>query len=81
MTRYAAPIDDVRFALNEVLGADALFQRLPGLESATPDIVDAVLEEAAKFAEQVLAPINHSGDASGRLAGRTTSSRNANSRP
>ncbi|MFA7321218.1 MAG: acyl-CoA dehydrogenase N-terminal domain-containing protein, partial [Dokdonella sp.] len=58
MTQYKAPIQDIRFALNDVLGAAALFQRLPGFESATPDIVDAVLDEAARFAEQVLAPLN-----------------------
>ena len=65
MTHYTAPLKDIRFALNEVLGAEALFQRLPGFESATPDIVDAVLDEAARFAEQVLAPINSSADQEG----------------
>ncbi|TXI75484.1 MAG: acyl-CoA dehydrogenase, partial [Dokdonella sp.] len=65
MTQYNAPLADIRFALNDVLGAASLFQRLPNFESATPDIVDAVLEEAAKFAEQVLAPINASADLEG----------------
>ena len=74
MTRYTAPLTDIRFALFDVLGANALFQRLPGLESATPDIVDAVLEEAAKFAEQVLAPINHSGDQEGCVLDKATAS-------
>ncbi len=74
MTRYAAPLKDVRFALYDVLGAEALFQRLPGFESATPDIVDAVLEEAAKFAEQVLAPINHSGDQEGCVLDKASAS-------
>jgi len=74
MTRYAAPLSDIRFALNEVLGADVLFQRLPGFEAATPDIVDAVLEEAAKFAELVLAPINHSGDQEGCTLDKATAS-------
>jgi len=65
MTRYAAPLTDIRFALYDVLGAEALFQRLPGFEAATPDLLDAVLDEAAKFTELVLAPINHSGDQEG----------------
>lgn len=65
MNRYAAPLADLRFALYDVLGADALYARLPGCEAATRDVIDAVLEEAAKFAEQVLAPINQSGDAEG----------------
>ena len=65
MTQYNAPLKDIRFALQDVLGASSLFERLPGFESATPDILDAVLEEAAKFAEQVLAPINFSGDQEG----------------
>jgi alkylation response protein AidB-like acyl-CoA dehydrogenase len=74
MTQYSAPIKDMRFALNEVLGAEALFQRLPGFESATPDIVDAVLEEAAKFAEQVLAPLNWSADQEGCTLDKATAS-------
>ncbi len=65
MTVYAAPLADIRFALYDVLGAEALYQRLPGFEAAGRDIVDAVLEEAARFTEQVLAPINQSGDQEG----------------
>lgn len=74
MTRYNAPLADIRFVLHDLLGTEALFQRLPGFESATPDIVDAVLEEAAKFAEQVLAPINQSGDAEGCVLDKSTAS-------
>ncbi len=74
MTQYKAPIQDIRFALNDVLGAEALFQRLPGFESATSDIVDAVLEEAAKFAEQVLAPLNASADQEGCTLDKATAS-------
>ena len=74
MTQYKAPIQDIRFALNDVLGAEALFQRLPGFESATPDIVDAVLEEAARFAEQVLAPLNASADQEGCTLDKATAS-------
>ncbi|MBZ0221718.1 MAG: acyl-CoA dehydrogenase C-terminal domain-containing protein [Dokdonella sp.] len=65
MNRYTAPLTDLRFALHDVLGVDALYARLPGCEAATSDVIDAVLEEAGKFTEQVLAPINHSGDSEG----------------
>ncbi len=64
MSNYTAPIRDMRFVLNELAGLSAINQ-LPGLEDATEDIVDAVVEEAAKFARDVLAPTNHSGDIAG----------------
>jgi 3-(methylsulfanyl)propanoyl-CoA dehydrogenase len=63
--RYAAPLADMRFALYDVLDVESLFKRLPGFEPATRDVVDAVLAEAAKFTEQVLAPLNQSGDQQG----------------
>ncbi len=65
MSRYSAPLADIRFALYDVLGADKLFARLPGTESASRDVIDAVLDEAAKFSETVLAPLNHSADQQG----------------
>src|SRR3546814_14288061 len=61
MSTYHAPLQDIRFALHDVLGAEALFARL-GLTEATRDIVDAVLEESARFTETVLAPLNRVGD-------------------
>ncbi|GAA0723430.1 acyl-CoA dehydrogenase C-terminal domain-containing protein [Dokdonella soli] len=65
MSRYSAPLADLRFALFDVLDVEKTYQRLPGCEAATRDLIDAVLEEAAKFTEQVLAPLNQSGDAEG----------------
>ncbi|WP_257387011.1 acyl-CoA dehydrogenase C-terminal domain-containing protein [Tahibacter caeni] len=65
MSKYAAPLTDMRFALFDVLGAEALLARLPGGDAATRDVCDAVLDEAARFAEQVLAPLNQSGDQEG----------------
>ena len=65
MTRYAAPLDDLRFALYDVLDVESAYRRLPGCEAATRDLIDAVLEEGARFASQVLAPLNESGDAEG----------------
>lgn len=61
MSTYKAPLADIRFALYDVLGAEALFAKL-GFAEASRDIVDAVLEEGAKFNETVLAPLNRVGD-------------------
>ena len=58
---YKAPLSDLRFALYDVLGVEPLFQRL-GYPDATRDILDAVLDEAARFSETVLAPLNGVGD-------------------
>src|SRR5260370_41542330 len=51
----------MRFALAEIAGIDEI-ARLPGCEQASPDVVDAVLEEAGKLAGGVLAPLNRVGD-------------------
>ena len=64
MSEFKPRIDDMRFVLNEVVGLDSI-SALPGYEEATPDLVDAVLEEAGKFASGVLAPLNRVGDEQG----------------
>ncbi len=64
MPTYRAPLDDIRFVLHDVHGVDRLAE-LPGFEEATPDVVDAVLAEGAKVCEEILFPINQSGDAEG----------------
>lgn len=61
---YAAPLRDMRFVLRELIGFDRI-AALPGCESVTPELVDAVLDEAAKFAREVLAPLNAPGDHQG----------------
>ena len=61
---YQAPLKDMRFVLNELAGLGDV-AKLPGYEDATPDTVDAILEEASKFASEVLDPINFSGDREG----------------
>ncbi len=61
MTDYAAPLADMRFALTEIAGLPEIAS-LPGLEQASADLVDAVLEEAAKLAGGVIAPLNRIGD-------------------
>jgi alkylation response protein AidB-like acyl-CoA dehydrogenase len=65
MTLYAAPLDDMRFAFYDLLGGDAKLAALPGGEALGRELIDAVLNEAARFNEQVLAPLNQSGDAEG----------------
>jgi alkylation response protein AidB-like acyl-CoA dehydrogenase len=64
MPIYNAPLDDIRFVLHEVLNAEKLSQ-LPGYEEATRDLIDPVLEEGAKICQDVLFPINQSGDQEG----------------
>jgi alkylation response protein AidB-like acyl-CoA dehydrogenase len=58
---YVAPLKDMNFVLNELAGLAAV-SRLPGCEDATPETVQAVLEENARFCEQVVAPLNVTGD-------------------
>jgi alkylation response protein AidB-like acyl-CoA dehydrogenase len=64
MSEYIAPIRDMRFVLKELAGVEQVAQ-LPGCEEATLDLVDAVLEEAARFAQEVLSPLNWPGDQEG----------------
>jgi len=64
MTTYTAPIKDMQFALRE-LAVLADIAQLPGYEDATGDLVDSVLDGAAKFAGEVWGPLNASGDAEG----------------
>jgi len=64
MTTYAAPLREMLFTMMEIGGLDALCAQ-PGFEETTLDLVEAILEEAAKFAGGVLDPINASGDKQG----------------
>jgi alkylation response protein AidB-like acyl-CoA dehydrogenase len=71
MTVYNAPIDDMNFLLNEVLGMEEI-AKYPGYEEATPDMVDAILGEAARFFGDVLAPTNSVADGQGSKLDGTT---------
>jgi 3-(methylthio)propanoyl-CoA dehydrogenase len=61
---YSAPLRDMRFAMKELGGLDAVLAQ-PGNEELTADLVEAILDEASKFASNVLAPINKQGDVQG----------------
>ena len=64
MPVYKAPVEDVQFLLNDVFHLDR-YDNLPGFSDASPDVVAAILGEAAKFTEEVLTPLNRIGDLEG----------------
>jgi len=64
MANYTAPLNDMHYVLFDVLKTQGLSE-LPGLEDATEDMTRAVLDEAAKLSENVLNPLNQSGDMEG----------------
>ena len=64
MSEYIAPLKDIRFVMQELAGLDQIVT-LPGCEEASSDVIDAILDEAAKFAGAVLSPLNRVGDRDG----------------
>ena len=64
MQIYKAPLRDMRFVLYELFDSRTV-AALPGGEELTPELIDSILEEAAKFTEKVLLPLNASGDEEG----------------
>jgi alkylation response protein AidB-like acyl-CoA dehydrogenase len=64
MPQYTPPVRDTRFVLEHVVGLDS-HSNVPGFAAATPDTVDAVLEEGGRFVAEVLFPLNLSGDQEG----------------
>jgi alkylation response protein AidB-like acyl-CoA dehydrogenase len=65
MPDYKAPVRDIQFVINEVLESEKLYQTLPGFEEATEDLMNAIIEEGARFSENVISPLNRSGDEEG----------------
>ncbi len=61
MPTYQAPTGDVLFLLNDVFNWER-YANLPGFADASPDVVEAILLEGAKLADEVLQPVNQSGD-------------------
>ncbi|USO08361.1 MAG: acyl-CoA dehydrogenase C-terminal domain-containing protein [Rhodospirillales bacterium] len=65
MPSYAAPLENIRFVLNDVLKVQDTLSQLPGFDTADADTVDAILEGAATICQEVLFPVNQSGDKDG----------------
>ncbi|MCL7462427.1 acyl-CoA dehydrogenase C-terminal domain-containing protein [Pseudomonas sp. NW5] len=65
MPDYKAPLRDLRFVRDELLGYQEHYQSLAACQDATPDVVDAILEQTAQFCAEVLAPLNPVGDREG----------------
>ena len=65
MAEYKAPLEDMRFVLNEVLGAEKIWSGMPDLAEVTQELSDTILEEAGKITENLIAPLNRSGDEEG----------------
>jgi alkylation response protein AidB-like acyl-CoA dehydrogenase len=65
MTTYRAPLRDMQFVLRDLLNIEKHYQSLPACEEVNQDLIDAVLGEASKFSEEIVAPLNAVGDLEG----------------
>ena len=65
MGSYVPPIRDMQFVLHEVLDVQSTFKSMPAHADMDADTINAVIEEAGKFASEVLFPLNQSGDLEG----------------
>jgi alkylation response protein AidB-like acyl-CoA dehydrogenase len=62
MTTYKAPLRDMQFVMQDLLNYEQHYQSLPECEDVNVELIDAILGEASKFSEQVVAPLNTVGD-------------------
>jgi alkylation response protein AidB-like acyl-CoA dehydrogenase len=62
MPNYKVPVNDYLFLFNDVVDMQSKYKNLEGGDEATPDMLEAIFTEAAKFSENELAPIYQSGD-------------------
>lgn len=65
MPDYKSPLQDINFLLNDVLDGPAHYKKLENCADVSPDLLDAIINEASKFAEQVVSPLNPVGDREG----------------
>ena len=65
MSNYKAPLRDIQFVIDELLNADSHYEQLPDAQEVTAELRSAILSEAAKFAEQSIAPLRQSADEEG----------------
>ena len=65
MPSYKAPLREIKFVFNELLNSESHYQSLKGCEELSPELLDAIVDSASKFAENVVAPLNRSGDEEG----------------
>ncbi|MCB1676929.1 MAG: acyl-CoA dehydrogenase C-terminal domain-containing protein, partial [Halioglobus sp.] len=65
MPAYRAPLRDIRFVVYELLEGERHYRSLHGCETLTPELFEAIVDSAARFAENVVAPLNRSGDEQG----------------
>jgi len=65
MTTYKAPLRDMQFVMQDLLNFERHYQSLPACEEVNQELIDAILGEASRFSEEVVAPLNAVGDEAG----------------
>jgi len=75
MTEYTAPIEEMKFVLEELLDIHSHYQKYPDYQEVTPDDIDIIMTECAKFCATELAPLYQSGDKEGCCWEKSTRTR------